>query len=70
MYNTAISNILKVGFEDKIEVVHADANEYLFLLKENDTYDVVFIDAAKGQYLKYLEHAMRLVKKRWNNYCR
>lgn len=62
MYNIAISNISKVGFEDKIEVILADANEYLLTLEEDDTYDVVFIDAAKGQYLKYLESAMRLVK--------
>lgn len=62
MYSIAISNISKVGLEDKIEVVHADANEYLLTLNEENSYDVVFIDAAKGQYVKYLESAMRLVK--------
>lgn len=62
MYNTAISNISKIGFSDKIDVVHADATEYLPNLKEDNMYDVIFIDAAKGQYLKFLENAMRLVK--------
>ena len=62
MYNTAISNISKIGFFDKIDVVFADAIEYLPNLKEDNMYDIVFIDAAKGQYLKFLENAMRLVK--------
>ena len=62
MYNTAISNISKIGFSDKIDVVFADAIEYLPNLKEDNMYDIVFIDAAKGQYLKFLENAMRLVK--------
>ena len=29
----------------------------------NEKYDVVFIDAAKGQYMKYLEQALRLTQK-------
>ena len=62
MYNTAISNISKIGFSDKIDVVFADAIEYLPNLKEDNMYDIEFIDAAKGQYLKFLENAMRLVK--------
>ena len=62
MYNTAISNISKIGFSDKIDVVFADAIKYLPNLKEDNMYDIVFIDAAKGQYLKFLENAMRLVK--------
>ena len=62
MYNTAISNISKIGFSDKIDVVFADAIEYLPNLNEDNMYDIVFIDAAKGQYLKFLENAMRLVK--------
>jgi Predicted O-methyltransferase len=34
--------------------------EVLPSLKEK--YDVIFIDAAKGKYLIFLEHALRLVK--------
>lgn len=57
----ARDNIAKVEQEGKIEVVCCDANTYLETLSE--TFDIVFIDAAKGQYMKYLEQAMRLTRK-------
>ena len=62
MYNVANQNIAKVGFVDNIDVILADATEYLPSLKEDNVYDVIFIDAAKGQYLKFLENAIRLIK--------
>lgn len=62
MYNVANQNISKVGFVDNIDVTLADATEYLPSLKEDNVYDVIFIDAAKGQYLKFLENAIRLIK--------
>ena len=64
MYNQAISNITLVGLEEKIEVIHADATEYLPTIDENiEKYDVIFIDAAKGQYPKFLDNALRLINK-------
>lgn len=63
MYKEAIKNIKNVGLEEKITVINADATEYLPTLDENDKYDVVFIDAAKGQYLVFLENALRVIKK-------
>ena len=62
MYNIALKNVKDMGLDKKIEIVHADATEYLKTLNEDNTYDVVFIDAAKGQYLVFLENAIRLVK--------
>lgn len=62
MYNKAKENIVRVGFDDSIDVVLADATKYLPDLKEDDKYDVIFIDAAKGQYLVFLENAIRLIK--------
>lgn len=62
MYNVANQNIAKLGFVDNIDVILADATEYLPSLKEDNVYDVIFIDAAKGQYLKFLENAIRLIK--------
>lgn len=62
MYNVSNQNISKVGFVDNIDVILADATEYLPSLKEDNVYDVIFIDAAKGQYLKFLENAIRLIK--------
>lgn len=63
MYNIATSNIKKLGLDNVIEIVHADATKYLYEIDDNEKYDVIFIDAAKGQYLKYLENAIRLSKK-------
>jgi len=60
MVNIARENIKANGMENIIEVVHSDAYEYMKTLDEK--FDVVFIDAAKGQYMKYLEEAMRLTK--------
>lgn len=59
--NIAKANIKEMGMENVIQVVNSDAYEYMKML--NDTFDVVFIDAAKGQYMKYLEEALRLTKK-------
>ncbi len=64
MYHKAIQNIEKLNLSNKIKVEHADAVDYLGQLDENKCkYDVIFIDAAKGQYLVFLENAMRLIKK-------
>ena len=46
-------NIKNVGVEDKINIYEGDAVEILPTL--NGKYDMVFIDAAKGQYTKFFE---------------
>lgn len=57
----ALENIEKIGVMDKIRVLEGDALDILPYLTEE--YDVVFIDAAKGKYLEFFEHALRLCKK-------
>lgn len=57
----ALKNIEKVGVQDKIRVLEGDALEILPYLTEE--YDFIFIDAAKGKYLEFFEHALRLGKK-------
>ncbi|MBR4110812.1 MAG: O-methyltransferase [Clostridia bacterium] len=57
----ALENIEKVGAMDKIRVLEGDALDILPYLTEE--YDVVFIDAAKGKYLEFFNHALRLCKK-------
>lgn len=57
----ALENIGKVGVQDKIRVLEGDALDILPYLTEE--YDVIFIDAAKGKYLEFFEHALRLSKK-------
>lgn len=61
MVKIAKENIKKSGLEDKIEIVHSDAYEYL--VESNDTFDFIFIDAAKGQYEKYFEEAIKLLNR-------
>lgn len=56
----ALENIEKVGVSDKIRVLEGDALDILPYLTEQ--YDVVFIDAAKGKYNEFFEHALRLCK--------
>jgi len=56
----AKQNIKDISDENNIEVNNMDAYEYMQTL--NETFDVVFIDAAKGQYMKYLQEAYRLTK--------
>lgn len=53
MVDIARSNIIKYGFEDRIEVIEANALEAIPKLDES--YDFVFIDAAKGQYINFFK---------------
>lgn len=61
MVKIAEENIKKSGLEDKIEIIHSDAYEYL--VESSDTFDFIFIDAAKGQYEKYFDEAIRLLNR-------
>lgn len=53
-YDQAISNIKKSGLEDKITVYHMEALEIKELIKDIQ-FDMVFIDAAKGQYRLFFD---------------
>ncbi len=56
----ARENIEKAGFSDRINLIEGDALKVLPGLKE--TYDFVFMDAAKGQYMNYLEMIIEKVE--------
>ncbi len=60
MYDIAIKNISDMGLSNKIEVINKDAT--LYLRDMDESFDVIFIDAAKGQYLIFLEEAIRMAK--------
>ncbi len=45
---------------DRITLIEGDAMEVLPGL--TDTYDLIFMDAAKGQYINYLPHILRMLK--------
>lgn len=48
-----------------ITLIEGDALEQLELLSRNHTegYDFIFLDAAKGQYLSFLQHIRKLISK-------
>ena len=55
----ARENFKRAGREDKITLMEGDAAD---ILKELDgTYDLIFMDAAKGQYLNFLPDVLRLL---------
>lgn len=58
-YKQAQINLKRVEVEDKINLFLGDAVELLPTFQ--DKYDIVFIDAAKGKYPFFLEHALRLL---------
>lgn len=57
----AKENIEKAGKENVIELLEGDALEILPDIKEE--FDFIFMDAAKAQYINFLPHCMRLLKK-------
>ncbi len=55
-YKKACENIKRFNFENRIKAVNADAVTFLKEELGNEkAYDLIFIDAAKAQYGKYLE---------------
>lgn len=52
-YMECLKNVKKCEFDKKVNVVFQDALEVN--LSEDNKYDLIFIDAAKGQYIKFFE---------------
>ena len=50
-YILALKNIKKAKLDKRINVIFGDALD----VKLDDKYDLIFIDAAKGQYIKFFE---------------
>ncbi|SEF81375.1 Predicted O-methyltransferase YrrM [Caloramator fervidus] len=61
MVNKAVDNIRKANMEDKIQVLKGDALEVLKSLE--GSFDLIFLDAAKGHYIHFLPECLRLLKK-------
>lgn len=59
MLKDARANIKRMGLEDKIEIIEGDAADVLPEL--TGPYDVIFLDAAKGQYSAFMPHCIRLL---------
>ena len=57
----AKENFKKAGRESQITLLEGDAGEILKELEE--PFDMIFMDAAKGQYINWLPDVLRLMKK-------
>ena len=55
----AVSNIEKAGLAGRVDVLVGDAKSVLPRLE--GSYDMVFLDAVKGEYLGYLKSCERLL---------
>ena len=56
----AKENFRRAGAEGRIELLEGDAAEILKTLEE--PYDMIFMDAAKGQYIHFMPEVLRLLK--------
>ena len=60
MFKIAKANIAAENLEGRINVIYSDA---LDVLKNLDSkFDMIFMDAAKGQYMQFLPDVIRLLK--------
>ena len=57
----AKANIAMAGMEERITLLEGDAADWLKEL--NDSYDFIFVDAVKGQYIHFLPDVLRLLPK-------
>ena len=59
----ARENIKRGGLADKIEVVCADAKDYLSYIDEDECMDMIFLDGPKAHYVYMLDDCVRLLKR-------
>ena len=60
-YGKAVENFKKLGLFEKNKMIFGDALEEIPKLDKNVKYDFIFIDASKGQYLKFFEKSYELL---------
>ena len=60
MIEKAKENIKKAGLDNIINIIMGDAMEVLACLDKK--YDMIFLDAAKGQYPEFLPHCLRMLE--------
>lgn len=61
MAEIAKRNISKQGFESSVTVMEGEADEILKSM--DDSFDMIFLDAAKGQYLEFFPECHRMLRK-------
>ncbi len=63
MIERAKENFKRFGKEEQINLIVGDAVEVIKDLQPDNSFDVVFMDAAKGQYINILPDVIRLTRK-------
>jgi predicted O-methyltransferase YrrM len=61
MLEKAHENIKKAGLENTVAIIAGDAADVLACLDKQ--YDMIFLDAAKGQYPEFLPDCLRMLKR-------
>ena len=59
-YLLAKDNVAKHNLLNRISLYNGDALEYI--KNTNKTYDFIYLDGPKGQYINYLPHLMKILK--------
>ena len=60
-YEKAVENFKKLGLFEKNKMIFGDALEEIPKLDKSVKYDFIFIDASKGQYLRFFEMSYELL---------
>ena len=68
MYNEALKNVKEINKENEIHIIFKDALEAYDDVKDNE-FDLIFIDAAKAQYMKFFNLYTPLLKKGGVVFC-
>ncbi len=61
MADRAEENIKRAGLTDKIRLIRGDAREVIPQIEGE--FDLIFVDAAKGQYAEFFRESQRLLRK-------
>lgn len=52
----------RLGFGERVKIIHGDAKDVLKnLVAEGLSFEMIFLDGAKGQYIRYLPNLIKLI---------
>ncbi len=58
-YEAALKNFKAAGVDKDINLIYGDARELIYEL--NGPYDMIFLDAAKGKYIEFLDKCVEIL---------
>ena len=63
MVHIARENVKRAGYAGKIDVIEADAKDYLAYIDDENSFDMIFLDGPKAHYINMLDECVRLLKR-------